>query len=243
MKSVGCWLKPLKQASKYPVLRPLLNPGAALASRLTHSAMFVPIANMPQSQQPTDFMMKLQPLVCIITGLNFVQLVVSAIIVQDFVDAFCVSIQVVIGVCVVKQNLELTVVIAWGVIGLINAMSAFAWCLDYGLNSGFPLFSPDLSNKHNFRSAFRIVEPCLLLPAVPIAYMIAKDALDNMTRQEENVGFMGAAGWGAGAGSPAQPVSFSGVGQRLGEGGADCSPPTAGGEASKAFTGPSQTIG
>merc|ERR1719389_1028398 len=126
---------------------------------------------------------------------------------------------VVIGICAVKQNLELTVVIAWGVIALINALSAFAWVLDYSLNSGFPLFSPDLSHKHNFRSAFRVVEPCLLIPAVPVAYLLAKAQLDNMTQQEENIGFMGAAGWGGGGGAPAEPrqVSFSGVGQRLGD--------------------------
>merc|ERR1719443_1072767 len=111
----------------------------------------------------------LWPFLCAAVVAQSVAAVLQFFVLFSFIDALVHGMQACLGIAMLKSKLEPTVVVGWGMLGVVNGLFGALAIADFFVMTDWPLFCPDLSWRHNLGSALRLACPAMAALATPCA--------------------------------------------------------------------------
>jgi len=191
--------------------------------------MLFPVWVPPDMGPPTDFALKMKPLLCTILVVQAL-LSVCRFIIGDIVGGLCDVASVVVGYMAV-QEMSTSLLFLYFVLNAFNCIFDSLYALTRLFQLGWNYFDPNMPFLFNLASF--TLPACAVMSATGalVSYKIYADQRDRMNdqvpfaqfndQQGERIGFYGGMGGGDAPPRPAPPERvqvFGGTGHRLGEG-------------------------
>mmetsp|Transcript_14810 Transcript_14810/g.46340 ORF Transcript_14810/g.46340 Transcript_14810/m.46340 type:complete len:178 (-) Transcript_14810:32-565(-) len=176
--------------------------------------MLLPMPAMPVHTGASAFGRRMKPWMCAMLVVQTILCVLRFCMLLDIMGGFIMAIVVGLGWYAWSQDMHITFICYWGIMGLINGVFGLVQLIDGAVHSPLPMFSSLAPPMYNIKSAIRLLEEISLIVGALIAWVLYK-----RHDEPEAVG-----GWGREATSTEAATfrshgtfqTFGGQGRRLG---------------------------